>query len=195
MGVKGKTVFIIFVVVGMVNILIWDYTINRIAPKEPTTVEEQRQPVILYQTLFVERHKACSSNTFKSWEDYRSITNQNSSQYAIQRVSSTDSVSGIRLYQGYYLVAVSSSYGVVGDLIEIHLENGTRFFAVIGDIKGSGHSNNCESDQDGSMLEFIVDSKVMPDDIRFHGDYNIIFKGSVKEIWNYGSQYMIQRKD
>lgn len=48
---------------------------------------------------------------------------------------------GIAIYQGNYLVAVSSTFGSVGDRIQINLRNGTILNCIIADIKNSGDAN------------------------------------------------------
>ena len=48
---------------------------------------------------------------------------------------------GIAIYQGNYLVAVSSTFGSVGDRIQINLRNGTILNCIIADIKSSGDAN------------------------------------------------------
>lgn len=127
----------------------------------------------------------CSDNTFKSWMDFRAITNTNSEQYKLQRIASTESFLGLRLLDGYFMIAISKSYGNVGDIVEVFLE-GNSFLAIIGDIKNAGHSDGCSSDRDGSMLEFIVDVKSLHTDIKRSGNFNSFFEGKVLRILNYG---------
>ena len=130
-------------------------------------------------------HFPCSSNTFKSWMDFRAITNPNSEQYKLQHIASTEDFLGLRLLDGYFMIAISQSYGNVGDVVEVFLE-GNSFLAIIGDIKHGGHSDGCSSDRDGSMLEFIVDVKSLHADIKRSGNFNSFFEGKVLRVLNYG---------
>lgn len=116
----------------------------------------------------------CSTSTFKSWMDYRSITSKSSKQYHLQQEAITDKNFGFRMIDGYLLVAMGPQYGPVGRKYIIQFENGTVINAMIGDVKHQG----CTSD-DGSMIEFIINKEILPDFIKKSGDFNQIFSGSV----------------
>lgn len=124
-----------------------------------------------------EEREICSSSTFKSWMDYRSITSMSSKQYHLQQEAITDKNYGFRMIDGYLLVAMGPQYGPVGKKYIIQFENGTVINAMIGDIKHQG----CTS-SDGSMIEFIVDKEVLPQFIKESGNFNLIFGGSIISI-------------
>ena len=85
------------------------------------------------------------------------------------------------MLENRYLVAMTSFYGNVGDKLDIKLESGLLLEVIIGDIKSSGH-DYCQSTRDGSMIEFIVDSRVIETKTRNSGNFNHIFKGKITEI-------------
>lgn len=127
--------------------------------------------------------KPCTDNTFKSYMDYRMITNTSSEQYKLQQSAYTNG-QGLREYKGFILVAVSSRYGNVGDILAIDLE-ADSIYAIIGDIKDKGH-DGCSSDRDGSMVEFIVDTQVIDPKIKSSGNFNDVYQGKIERIINYG---------
>ena len=127
--------------------------------------------------------KPCTDSTFKSYMDYRMITNTSSEQYKLQQSAYTNE-QGLREYKGFILVAVASRYGNVGDILAIDLE-ADSIYAIIGDIKDKGH-DGCSSDRDGSMVEFIVDTQVIDPKIKSSGNFNDVYQGKIERIINYG---------
>ena len=64
-----------------------------------------------------------------------------------------------------YLVALAGTFGKAGDAVDIHLENGQKIPAIIGDIKSSGDSNynkygHGRSDGSTNVLEWEVQRSV-----------------------------------
>lgn len=121
--------------------------------------------------------EVCSTSDFKSWMDYRAITDQTSAQWALQQSSSTD-VQGVRLNDGRLMVAMASTYGAVGDKLNILLSSGLLIEVVLGDIKAG---TACEH-PDTSMLEFIVDEERLDSQARILGNLNIIYPGRITRI-------------
>lgn len=128
----------------------------------------------------------CSTSTFKSFMPYRTINDKSSKQYELQQLATTSEY-GIRVVDYFPMIAVTSQFGSVGDLVEVHLDD-SNFIAIIGDIKGEGH-NDCQSLRDGSVIEFIVDYPKLDSNIKRLGDFNTVFNGSVKQINNLGIYY------
>lgn len=126
----------------------------------------------------IEVIEICSANTFKSWMDYQSITDRSSDQWDLQQEAVTDKNYGFRMIDGYILVAMGSEYGPVGTKYLIEFDDGKVINAMIGDIKHEG----CTSKPDGSMIEFIIDTEVLPKSIMKSGNFNDLFKGSIKVI-------------
>lgn len=122
--------------------------------------------------------EVCDTNsTFKSWMDYRKITDTTSDQYMYQQKAITNA-KGIRVYEGHFMVAMSATYGSVGDTFKITFEDGNFILAMIGDIKAG---TDC-THPDGSMLEFIVDVDVIPEDIKLSGNFNKLYEGVITSI-------------
>lgn len=111
------------------------------------------------------------NSEFKSYMDYRTITDVTSLQYALQTDAITDE-KGFRRLNGMYMVALGSNYGAVGDVFAITLEGNTVFLAVKGDEKQDIHTINGYGIQayDGSVVEFIVDTEALPEQVKLMGD-------------------------
>jgi len=129
--------------------------------------------------------EVCSTSTFKSYMPYRAITDKTSDQYALQQQAETEYRFGLRTLDDYFMVAVTSQYGNVGDILEIEFEDNSML-AIIGDIKGNGH-DGCQSLRDGSVIEFIVDMEHLDENIKQLGNFNVVFTGSIKNIYNLGN--------
>lgn len=118
-----------------------------------------------------------TESTFKSWMDYRKISDTSSDQYMYQQFALTNA-NGIRVYEGHLMVAMSSTYGSIGDTFKITFENGSFILAVIGDIKADTECTH----PDGSMLEFIVDQDLIPESIKTSGNFNKLYGGVITSI-------------
>lgn len=105
------------------------------------------------------RGVSISDNGFKSYMDYRAITNTGSKQYSLQHSGAYTS-NGYRMYGGSYMVALGSRFGTVGSKGKVTFSDGSSIPIVIGDIKANGHtdSSNTYHLSDGSVIEFIVDT-------------------------------------
>jgi len=101
---------------------------------------------------------------FKSWMDWRAITYRNSRQWRMQQIAYTCDY-GFRRVDGLYMIALGTYflYHGVGDVFDITLSTDVTFRAVIGDIKDDRHTDatNRFHRSDGSVVEFIVDRRVM----------------------------------
>lgn len=100
-----------------------------------------------------------ATGEFKTYMDYRKITNKSSKQWALQQLAQTDE-NGFRVFNGRYLVAVGTYYAKeVGKEMRITLEDGKEVQVIIGDIKQDIHTdkNNQYVTANGNIVEFIVD--------------------------------------
>jgi len=158
------------------------------------TVKWLREEVIILEKVIVQHQalneprndiEVCSTSTFKSYMPYRAITNTSSDQYALQQLASTEKAYGLRTIDDYFMVAVTSKYGNVGDILEITFESNSML-AIIGDIKDAGH-DDCQSLRDGSVIELIVDMDHLDENIKRLGNFNGVFKGSIVSIQNLGA--------
>lgn len=139
---------------------------------------EETEVTSVIEKIATETLSVCNpSATFKSYMDYRAITNTGSPQYRLQTQATTGDY-GIRTVDGRYTVAMASQYGSVGDELNITLSSGAIIYVVIGDIKG----NTSCTHSDGSMIEFIVDTDNMNSTARTYGNFNTIFSGTVVNI-------------
>lgn len=116
----------------------------------------------------------CTKSTFKSYMDFKKITNKSSRQYRLQKDAYTED--GFRKVDGRVMVAMANFK--VGDLLDLTFEDGSILEVIIGDIK----ANTKCTHPDGSMLEFIVDTKTMNPRARKLGSFHEIFPGSIVSI-------------
>ena len=132
--------------------------------------------------------------SFKTYMDYRCITDKTSAQYMLQMEAHTDDM-GLRKYEDHYIVAMGTYYSDnVGDTFKITLDNDTSFNVIIGDIKADCHtdSKNMYSpvyDQNGNfvsanVIEFIVDTKELDRSVKKLGTIEAYddFKGNIVKI-------------
>jgi len=129
------------------------------------------------------------NNSKKTYMDYRKITDTSSEQYKLQQNKdcyTTDT--GFRKVNEYYCIAVGTHYSNnIGDKLIIHMENGESFKAIVADIKDDKHTDetNRQHRKDGSVIEFVVDTRKLPELVRKMGDIsymNETFKGEIKAI-------------
>lgn len=132
--------------------------------------------------------------SFKTYMDYRCITNENSDQYKLQQLAWTDE-DGLRRLGNAYLVAMGTYYTEeCGKVFEIEFDTGEIITVVVGDIKADSHTdiNNQYSpvyDNEGNMisanvLEFIVDTQEMARKAKRLGSVEICanLQGNIKSI-------------
>ena len=131
-----------------------------------------------------------SGNTsFKSYMDYRAITNKNSAQWDLQTKCWTDK-DGLRRKGDYYVVALGSYYADhIGDRFIITLDTGVEIPVIVGDLKADKHTdatNRYTLTEDGrkNILEFVVDTQSLPEMARKMGDVSYVsgFRGNVRSI-------------
>lgn len=127
-------------------------------------------------------------NSNKTYMDYRAITSKSSPQYKLQQDPNvyTDEL-GLRRLGDSYIVALGTYYGVVGDQLLVTMENGQNFTVIIGDLKANKHtcSENKQHLKDGSVLEFIVDTKQLHSLAKKMGNISYAdekFKGQIGNI-------------
>lgn len=131
---------------------------NKIADLESQIVVlESKTKELTYQNIPLcgETH-----GSFKSYMDWRAVTNTSSKQYELLNSGIFNMDSGLLITEdGYVAVALGSKYGNVGDKFRITLDTGKRFKAIKADAKSDAHTiNGCHQYQDGSVIEFVVDT-------------------------------------
>ena len=134
-------------------------------------VYEEPEPVISYTDVM-----ACSTtSTFKSYMDYRMITDSSSRQYALQQEAYTGS-DGLRYVDDRVMVAMAEQS--VGTILDITLSDGDVIRAIVGDVKANTHCAH----PDGSILEFIVDTDLMDSHIKWMGNYDSLYDGPISTL-------------
>lgn len=97
------------------------------------------------------------SNSDNSWNWSRN-SNQGKLYYDYWLPSGATFDNGIATYQGRYLIACTTTFGNVGDMVDFFLEDGTKIQAIIADIKSSSDAgyNEWGHNNGQNVLEFEV---------------------------------------
>ncbi len=155
------------------------YQISEI--EEIIDVQEDKE-LYTYNTLELPTE---ATGEFKTYMDYRKITDKTSKQWNLQQLATTNE-KGFRVFNGRYLVAVGSYYAnEVGKELKITLDNGFVFYAMVGDIKMDIHTdaNNQYVPINGNIVEFIVDTDKLDPMTKKLGDVsNLGFEGKIVKI-------------
>lgn len=122
---------------------------------------------------------------FKTFMDYRTITDKHSPQWQLQTQAITDA-NGLRVKDGRYLIAVGSYFtNEIGKELNVYLSDGTVLPCIVGDAKANrdtinGHSTGTHND----AIEFIVDQPRLHRPAKQHGDCSYIpgMNGAVTSI-------------
>jgi hypothetical protein len=151
-------------------------TVTITMPTQEPTVTIKPLPTITKENNTMELPNEVKG-TFKAYMDYRTITDNTSKQSMLQGIAMTDS-DGFRRFSGCYLVAMGSHYAKrIGERFFVQFENKT-VEVMIGDFKDDKHTIDgmyCKAN--GSIVEFIIDSKVMT-----HEKLQEYFKGNILSI-------------
>jgi len=161
------------------EVLAEPYQISEI--EEIIDVQEDKE-LYTYNTLELPTE---ATGEFKTYMDYRKITDKTSKQWNLQQLATTNE-KGFRVFNGRYLVAVGSYYAnEVGKELKITLDNGFVFYAMVGDIKMDIHTdaNNQYVPINGNIVEFIVDIDKLDPITKKLGDVsNLGFEGKIVKI-------------
>lgn len=130
-------------------------------------------------------------SSFKSYMDYRAITDVNSDQWELQNKAYTDKT-GIRKIDNYYCVALGSYYTQnIGEKFKVLLDNGNTIYVITSDIKQDIHTNSTNqykilNEDKVNIIEFIVDINELEEMAKIMGDISYIegdmFDGEIVEI-------------
>lgn len=154
------------------------------APAPEPEPEPEPEPAPEPSGIMLDVPTAYSANTgFKSYMDYRALTNRRSKQYALQQNAYTDE-QGFRIYDGCYMVALGTYYAQsVGERFRITLDSGKSFLAVAGDVKSNAHTDRLHQHRGGNIVEFIVDTRAISSTCRRMGDMSYAgFSGRIQSI-------------
>lgn len=114
---------------------------------------------------------------FKSYMGFMTITSKNSDQYKLQSKAETD-YNGIRTVDGRYLIALGTHFGgKIGQYVDLKLDDGTVINCILGDVKADKDTdiNNIVTTHNGCCSEFIVDPKVIPDNVKITGNVSRLY--------------------
>lgn len=127
-------------------------------------------------TIDYHNYDVPSNNTIKSYMDYRRITLTSSKQYKLQHSLAYTGEHGIRMVNERYCVAVGSYYTTtIGQYIDIELENGNVIHGILADCKDDKDTDSTNRlHSDGSVVEFVVDTKVLDDTAKIMGDISYV---------------------
>lgn len=158
--------------------------IEEIQKNNIETVNENIETENPQEFISMEVPDSDSSNTgFKSYMDYRSITDRSSVQYKLQQEATTDE-NGFRVYDDCKMVALGTYYvDDIGDKFRITLEDDTVFYAIAGDVKSDLHTDTKHQHKNGNIVEFIVDIQEISKTCKKMGDMSYAgLEGKIKSI-------------
>lgn len=135
------------------------------------------------------------NSSFKTYMDYRAITNKNSLQYKFIKQWAWSDYEGFMRCNGekdlgiednYYLIALGSYHGTeIGTKYRITLDTGRVFYGVLADCKADKHTNSTNQyGRNKDIVEFLVDTRRLNKSVRYHGTANVYMplNGSVAKI-------------
>ena len=152
------------------------------AASTQATIPQESQPKA---DPFFRKHETW----FKAYMDYRTITDTESVQYAMQQNAWTDD-RGLRRTENDYLVAMGTGWleAGCGERFIVTLESGSVFTVRVGDIKADQHTDethryrSCGSG--ANVLEFIVDTPMLSAEAQQAGTVSVYAElaGNIAEI-------------
>ena len=136
---------------------------------------------------------------FKTWMDYRTITDKFSPQYdLVNNVNHnwvyTDSEGFLRaigetdlgIPEDYYVIALGSYYGTeITSKYRITTDTGNVFYGILGDQKDDRHTNNTHQYAgNNDVVEFLVDSNNLNSMVSQMGSANVYMplNGNISKI-------------
>ncbi|MCD8219414.1 MAG: hypothetical protein LUC50_03460 [Ruminococcus sp.] len=127
--------------------------------------------------------------SFKTYMDYRAISDTSSAQYALQQQTWTDD-QGLRRIGDDYLVAMGTGWleEGCGERFLVTLDSGVQFTVTVGDIKADCDTDaTCryrDCDGGANVIEFIVDTESLSAEVRDAGTISAYaaFAGNIADI-------------
>ena len=130
--------------------------------------------------------------TFMGWQ---MITAPSSDQYALrEKAGMVFDEEGFGIVDGRYVIAMTQTYGRVGDYVDIYLANGTVLPCIIGDIKGYSDPgvNEWGHMHGQNVVEFVVDTNTWYDNGHANPGTESChpeWKSTVEKVVNLGSYF------
>lgn len=146
---------------------------------EEAIVSDAEEEILTNEIVLPENQ----NNGFKTYMDYRAITDKSSKQYKLQLQAHTDEY-GMRKVGDYYCVALGTAFSKkIGDKFIITLEDGQVFKAILADQKANVHTDETNKyvELGGgriNIIEFIVDVPKLENTAKIMGDVSHISHGS-----------------
>ncbi|MDO5397818.1 MAG: hypothetical protein Q4G33_07790 [bacterium] len=135
------------------------------------------------------------NSSFKTYMDYRTITDKSSPQYRYVHTWGWSDYDGFMRADGekdlgisdnYYMIALGSYYGTeIGTKYKITTDTGNIFYGVLCDQKDDDHTNATHQyAANNNVVEFIVDTRRLNSDVKIMGSANVYMplNGSVASI-------------
>ncbi|MDD3039740.1 hypothetical protein [Bacteroides sp.] len=182
MDKQGKLLLPLIVVIGVIVELFVPYTFTSPKAENPQVkviYAGNRQNYIDYEL------PKATKGSFKTFMDYRTITDETSKQYALQRLATTDE-NGLRKFNNKYIVAMGTYYShKVGKEFILTLDNSREISVIVGDIKQDIHTDthNQYASISGNIVEFIVDEDKLSNKVLRTGDVSHLgLQGNITRI-------------
>jgi hypothetical protein len=189
------------VVVAEINSLLYaelNKEAGKIIPKGIVKIQENNE-VLLKETEEAQKsiepvytdYDTPPDNSFKSYMDYRTITDVTSKQYELQKHADTNWC-GMRMVDNKYCIAVGSYYSTtVGQAVDVIMKNGNTIHCIVADLKQDIHTDSTNrQNPNGSVIEFLVDTDILHHRIQKAGDISYfdtvwkvnLFSGEINTI-------------
>ena len=167
------------------------YNNNLEAKYHEVELEIEDYTVIEQMSLKTNEIEPCSTNSAKSYMDYRKITSQSSNQYMYIQEHMTIKDGYLLDDDGYIGVALGSQFGEIGSRWVFVLDTGIEIYTVKIEEKDDKHTiNGCEHIIDGSVIAFVIDTDYFP-----LSDNGYIYNGNFNnhEWWNGNIERIIKK--
>lgn len=135
------------------------------------------------------------NTSFKTYMDYRTITNKASTQYQLIQEWAWADYEGFMRCNGerdlgvdddYYLIALGSYYGsTIGTKYKITTDTGAMFYGILADQKDDRDTDSTNRySYNNDVVEFLVDTRTLNKDVKVMGSANVYMplNGSITEI-------------
>lgn len=158
--------------------IIYESIINEEIERVNIILEKYKQDYeLLYYDIYYipEEYNKVDHKTFM---DYTAITAVNTPHWQLQKYYAHTGPMGIRTVDGRFCIALGSHFTTtIGQYVDVILENGITIPCILGDQKSDRHTDtqHIAHRRDGSIVEFIIDSKYTPLWIRQTGYMNYCY--------------------
>lgn len=135
------------------------------------------------------------NTSFKTYMDWRCVTNTESAQYKCIRHWGWNDDEGFMRANGerdlgitddYYMIALGSYYGTtIGTKYKITTDTGNVFYGMLCDLKADRHTNSTHQyAHNNDVVEFLIDDRYLNTTVRRMGSANVYMplNGSIAKI-------------